>query len=96
MEIHIIARFRARAGNEGALEAAIREVQGPTRNEPGCLGHHFYRSVRDGQLFFIHSHFKDEAAFELHAELQHTVKFIDTVERLIDHPLDVIRTKLVS
>jgi len=96
MELHIIARFRARAGNEDAVEAAIRDVQIPTRKEPGCLAHHFYRSIRDPQLFFIHSQFKDEAAFDLHAELPHTVKFIETVERLIDHPLDVNRTEQVS
>ena len=95
-EIHIIARFRARAGNEAAVEGSIREVQVPTRKEAGCLGHHYYRSTRDPRLFFIHSHFRDEAAFDLHAELPHTVKFIEEVEKLIDHPLDVNRTEQVS
>ncbi len=95
-EIHIIARFHARDGNERALEEAIRDGQGPTRKEPGCLGHHFYRSIRDPRLYFIHSYFKDEAAFELHAELPHTVQFIDKVEKLIDHPLDVNRTEKIS
>ena len=95
-EIHIIARFHALGGNEGAVEQAIREVQVPTRQEPGCLDHHFYRSIRDPRLFFIHSHFKDEAAFSLHAELPHTVGFIETVEKLFDHPLDVDRTEQIG
>ena len=95
-EIHIIARFHALGGNEGAVEQAIREVQVPTRKEPGCLGHQFYRSIRDTRLFFIHSHFMDEAAFTLHAGLQHTVRFIETVEKLIDHPLDVNRTEQIG
>jgi quinol monooxygenase YgiN len=43
-------------------------------------------------LFFIHSQWKDEAAFEVHAGLPHTVAFIERVQALIDHPLDIHRT----
>jgi quinol monooxygenase YgiN len=92
MELVIFARFHAREGQEAAVAAALREVSGPTQAEPGCLFLKAYRSIRDNRLFFIHSHWRDEAAFELHAELPHTVRFIETVEGLIDHPLDVNRT----
>jgi quinol monooxygenase YgiN len=93
MEITIIGRFHARLGKEDAVLAAIREGQGPTRREPGCLGHEFYRGIRDPRLFFIVSRWRDEEAFELHAELPHTVKFLEVVEPLIDHPFDIHRTK---
>jgi len=92
MELHIIARFHARPGCEGDIEAAIREVSGPTRAEAGCLGYQVFRSTRD-PLFFIHSRWKDEEAFELHAALPHTVRFLATVEPLIDHALDVTRAR---
>jgi quinol monooxygenase YgiN len=92
MELVIFARFHAGEGQEAAVAAALREVSGPTQAEPGCLFQKAYRSIRDSRLFFIHSRWQDEAAFDLHAELPHTVRFIATVERLIDHPLDVNRT----
>ena len=92
MELHIIARFHARPGQESAVEAAIREVSVPTRAEAGCLDYQAFRSTRDPALFFIHTRWKDETAFELHATLPHTVRFLATVEPLIDHPLDVTRT----
>jgi quinol monooxygenase YgiN len=92
MELYIFARFHARAGEEDAVEQAIREISGPTRAEPGCLDYHVFRSTRDPRLFYIHSVFRDEAAFELHAGLPHTVRFIERVEQLIDHPLDVTRS----
>ncbi len=92
MELVIFARFHAREGHEAAVAAALREVSGPTQAEQGCLFQKAYRSLRDNRLFFIHSRWRDETAFELHAELPHTVHFIATVERLIDHPLDVNRT----
>jgi quinol monooxygenase YgiN len=96
MELFIFARFRARPGNEGAVAAAILDGLAPTRAEPGCISSHGFRSIRDPQLFFIHSRWKDQAAFELHATLPHTVRFIERVEPLIDHPLDVNRTQQIS
>jgi quinol monooxygenase YgiN len=46
----------------------------------------------DPRLFYIHSHWIDETAFDTHAELPHTVMFLERVEPIIDHPLDVTRT----
>jgi quinol monooxygenase YgiN len=84
-----------RAGRERAVEEALREVSGPSRDEPGCLGLHVFRSTRDPRLFYIHSHWKDEAAFDIHAGLPHTVRFIEQVEHLIDHTLDVTRAEMI-
>lgn len=94
MEIYIFGRFHARADNESAVADAITDVLGPTRQEPGCLSIHAFRSIRDPQLFYIHSRWTSEKAFETHAALPHTVRFIEGVEPLIDHPLDVTRTEL--
>ena len=91
MEVFIFARFHARPGNEDAVAAALLDVLTPSREEPGCLGIHAFRSMRDPQLFYIHSHWKDEAALECHAGLPHTLRFIERVGLLIDHPLDVTR-----
>ena len=93
MELFIFARFHARQGNEAAVAEAIFANMAPSRAEPGCLNIHCFRCVRDPRLFYIHSCWKDEAAFELHATLPHTVRFIDRVEPLIDHPLDITRAE---
>ena len=96
MELFIFARFHARPGNEGAAAEALRDILAPTRGEPGCLSIHAFRSIRDPQLFYIHSRWKDEAAFESHAGMPHTVRFIERVTPLIDHPLDVNRVHEMS
>ncbi len=96
MELFIFARFHARPGNERAVAEAMRDGLAPTREEPGCLSIHHFRSIRDPQLFYIHSRWKDEAAFERHAGLPHTVRFLERVEPLIDHPLDVARTEQIA
>ncbi|PYN36966.1 MAG: hypothetical protein DME01_06235 [Candidatus Rokuibacteriota bacterium] len=96
MECFIFARFHARRGNESAVARALLEVVAPSREEPGCLSIHAFRSTRDPQLFYIHSRWKDEAAFENHAGLPHTVRFVGRVETLIDHPLEVTRAERIG
>jgi quinol monooxygenase YgiN len=96
MEMFLFARFHAQPDNEDAVQEAILDVLAPSRAEPGCLSIHAFRSLRDSQLFYIHSRWKDEAAFEVHAGLPHTVRFIERVEPLIDHPLDITRTEQIG
>ena len=59
MELFLFARLHARPGNQNANRLAIHDVQGPTRDEPGCLGYDAFQSVRDPDEFYIHSRWRD-------------------------------------
>ena len=91
MELSTIVRFHAREGLEEEVAAALRDQFAPVLAEAGCTRFEVFRSTRDKRLFFIHSRWRDEAAFEIHAELPHTVRFLERILKLIDHPLDVTR-----
>jgi len=95
-DLFTFARLHARVGNEDALAGALRDVHGPTSREPECLVHQIYRSIRDARLYYVHSLWKNERAFEKHVELPHTVHFAQRVEKLIDHPLEVTRAKQIG
>jgi quinol monooxygenase YgiN len=92
MELFIFARFHASDGHEAAVAATLCDAVGRSRAESGCREIAAYRSIRDPRLFWIHSRWEDEAAFEVHATLPQTQRFVERVQRLIDHPLDVTRT----
>ena len=96
MELFFFGRFHVRAGNEDAVAKAIADVLPPSREEPGCLRIHAFRSTRDPQVFYIHSRWISEEAFELHARLPHTVRFIERVEPLLDCPADLTRTEQIG
>ena len=83
MELAIIGEFRALPGRERDVEAAIRKVVPLSRRESACLAIDAFRSNRDSALFYVHSRWTDEAAFDAHAQLPHTAEFIATVEPLI-------------
>jgi quinol monooxygenase YgiN len=93
---YVFVRLHAREGEESAVEQALRDVTGPSREEPGCLSFHTFRSTRDRRLFYIHSRWVDEAAFQAHADLSHTVRFLKRVDPLLDQPRDVTRTEMIG
>jgi len=96
MPLDTIAYFHARQGREEIIAAAMRESGAAVRAEPGCLGCEYFRSTRDPRVFYIHSRWVDEAAFELHADLPHTIRFLEQVEPEIDHDLQVARLRPVE
>ena len=96
IEIFTFARFKTRPGQANAAAEVMREVHAKTIAEPGCLAHEVFRSIRDPGQFYIHSHWKDEAAFEAHAKLPHTLRFLEQIEPLIDHEVVVTRTERIT
>ena len=55
MEMFFFGRFHARPGKEQAIAEALLDVLAPSREEPGCLSIHAFRSIHDPGLFYIHS-----------------------------------------
>jgi quinol monooxygenase YgiN len=92
-DLFIIARFHAREGQEDAVVSVLRAEVPSSRADPGCLAHEAYRSTRDPRLFFIQSRWVDEAAFEAHIRLPHTIRFAESIQTMIDHELEPIRLR---
>jgi len=96
MEQYVFVRLYARLSEEQAVEDALREVMRPSREEKGCLSFHWFRSMRDARLFFIHSRWVDEAAFQKQADFEHTERFLKKVDPLLEQPREVTRTQRIA
>ena len=96
MELYMFGRFEVRAGAEEEFEQALRAVMAATRAESGCLEAHGYRAVRKAGLYFLHSRWKDAATFDAHANLPHTLKFLEVAESLLEKPRDVVRMERIA
>ena len=94
-EVFIFASFHATCGHEEELATAMREVIARTREEPGCRVIGGYRSCVDPSLFYIHSHWVDEAALATHTTLPHIVRFMESTSALLDRPAQVVKTRPV-
>lgn len=94
--IHFFVQFEPLPGKETALREQLLRVIHHTRREPGCLNIHVFESVREPAAFAIYSEWVDEAAFELHATLPHTVEFLRAVEKLLPRPVQGLRTRKIG
>jgi len=83
-------------GKEAAFRDQLLQVNEPSRAEVGCLRIDVFESLREPLVFAVHSEWGDEAAFELHAILPHTMRFLAAAETLLTHPVKGVRLRKIG
>jgi quinol monooxygenase YgiN len=96
LPLHTFVRFEPQPGKEQQLREELKVLLEPTRTEPGCIQIHLYEALREPLVFYIHSEWVDEAAFDAHPKLPHMARFLGLVTGLTTHPLKGIRTKEIG
>ena len=91
MSLHFMVRLAPLPGKEAAFREELLRVVEPSRAEIGCLSIHVFESLREPFVFAIHSEWADEAAFEFHTTLPHTVRFLAAAETLLTHSVQGLR-----
>jgi quinol monooxygenase YgiN len=96
LSLHFIVRLEPLPGKEATLRDELLRVNAASRAESGCLSIDVFESVREPFVFAIHSEWADEASFELHATLPHTVRFLAAAETLLTHPVQGLRLRHIG
>lgn len=96
MSFHFIVRFETVTGKETAFRDALLQVLPLSRAEPGCLNIHAYESVHEPTQFGVHSEWVDEAAFERHVGMPHTMRFVEAAEKLLTQPIQGLRAREIA
>ena len=96
MAFHFIVRFAPQPGKEREFREALLGVIEPSRAEAGCLSIHAFESPDEPHTFAIHSTWTDEAAFETHAQLPHTLRFLEAAERLLTHQVQGFKSRQIA
>ena len=63
-------------GREEELAAMLKELVGPTRSEPGCLGYELNASREKPGAFLFYEKFADQAALDAHVGSPHFQSFL--------------------
>ena len=90
MSFHFLVRFEPQPGKKMEFRSELLRVVEPTRAEMGCV------AIRQPFGFAIHSEWVDEAAFELHTQLPHTVRFLGAADKLLTHPVQGLRSREIG
>jgi quinol monooxygenase YgiN len=96
LSIHVFVRFEPLPGKETEFREELLRVVGPTRAEIGCVAMHVFESLREPFTFAIHSEWVDEAAFEAHARLPHTSRFLAAARGLLGHSVLGLRVREIG
>jgi quinol monooxygenase YgiN len=93
LSVHFFVVLEPLPGNETSFRQELQLVVPPTLAERGCQAINVFESLRSPTIFTIHSEWVDEAAFEQHAQLPHTVRFMESASVMLTHPLLGLRTR---
>jgi quinol monooxygenase YgiN len=96
LSVHFFMRLEPRPGKEKEFREALLRVVEPTRAEAGCVAIHVFESLQEPLVFAIHSEWADVAAFELHTQLPHTVRFLQAADGLLTEAVQGLRTRWIA
>jgi quinol monooxygenase YgiN len=96
LSVHFIVRLEPRRGAEAEFREELLRVVAASRAEPGCLAIHAFEALREPTEFAIHSEWVDEAAFDQHAQMPHSIRFVAAAERLLTHPIQGLRSREIA
>ena len=65
---HLVAVWRAKAGEEARIAALLGEFVPRARQEPGCIQFIAHRDLEDPRRFVLVEEYRDHAAFLDHRE----------------------------
>lgn len=71
----VIAKLKAKSGQEDALEALLQSLVGPTRAEVGCIAYDLHRSHDEPGLFMFTESWESRASWDDHMRSPHLVAF---------------------
>ncbi|TIH19183.1 antibiotic biosynthesis monooxygenase [Marinifilum sp. JC120] len=80
--ITLTAKVQAVAGKEQELEAVLRELVKATATEEGSVEYRLHRVVDTPGAFRFVEKFKDQAAFDFHANSQHFKAAVEKIGEL--------------
>ncbi len=67
----VCANWQAAQGSEAQVMEAIRQLSGPSREEPGNLFYQAYRDPTQPSVFRLFEVYTDELAFQAHLASDH-------------------------
>jgi len=72
MAVTVLAKIKAKAGSEGAVEAAFKEMIGKVRaNEPGTQAYVLHKVKDDPTTFWFYEVYTDQASFDSDGKTDH-------------------------
>jgi len=85
----VVARLRAKPGQETQLRHQLQRLVMPTRAEPGCITYELNESKSELGLFLFYEVWKSDADLEKHFQTSHMKAVGKALPELLAEPMDL-------
>jgi quinol monooxygenase YgiN len=80
----IVARIKAKSGQESALAAELAKLVAPTLVEAGCLQYDFHRDLEDPGNFLFFENWATKEQWHAHIESPQLLAYKSAADDLVD------------
>lgn len=80
----VIAKLKAKSGEEGKMEDALRGMVAKVEAEEGTLMYSLHRSRKDSAQFLIYEKYKDAEALKAHSATPYFKELFGVLQPLLD------------
>ena len=87
--IVVVAKIKAKAGEEGKVEQALRDVLPKVREEEGTLSYTLSKSQTDPTMLLVLEKYRDMDAFVFHSSTPYLAEMFVEITPLLDGDLSV-------
>ena len=94
--VSVVARLKAKPGNEERVKQELQKLLAPTRAEKGCVNYDMHQAVHDRSLFLFYENWESEEDLAKHLESPHIKTWFKLSQELLAEPIDISRWKKVD
>jgi quinol monooxygenase YgiN len=87
----VVARVRAKTGQETRLRQELQRLVAPTLTEAGCLRYDLHESTTEPGWFLLYETWKSEADLQAHFRTSYLKAFFHMVPELADGPSEITK-----
>jgi quinol monooxygenase YgiN len=80
----VVAKLRAKSGEEAKMEEALRGMVGKVAQEEGTLTYTLHRSRKDPRVFMFYEKYQDAAALKVHSSTPYFKELFGSLQSLLD------------
>jgi len=80
----VVAKLKAKAGEEAKMEEALRDMVGKVAQEPGTLTYTLHRAQNDPNVFLFYEKYEDGAALKAHSSTPYFKELFGALKPLLD------------
>ena len=85
----VVAKLKAKSGEEEKMEQALRGMVAKVAQEQGTLTYTLHRAQQDPCVFLFYEKYKDAAALKAHSSTPYFKELFSFLKPLLDGPAEI-------